>query len=360
MVAVILGSVLWSAFPDITLRRASATALVALVCFAIAASGLPLSRIHGALVAVLGVAVAGALLVTALRPDFAVTPIGIRGFYQHKNVLGMVAFIATVVVACRLCALGPGRLVARLAHAAVLAGGLILLVLSQSKTSLAIAAGLVAAIPLFVAMRRLRGGRAGLWLLVLALFGLAGATLVAGLPSRSLMTLVASDVDLTFTGRDEIWNFVLSEVAQRPWTGFGYGAYWDVTPEADPVTRAPPDGWLRQARVGIINQAHNGYLDVAVQLGLPGLALAVGLLLWSFWRALALFMRPETPSGERWAALTIVLLFAGITIHNLSETSLWARGQILANLTLLLMFLAAAAPGAAAARPDRPGRWGRG
>lgn len=361
MVALVVGSAAWSAFPDITVRRASAMALVAFICFTLAASGITLVLVHRALVAVVGAAIAAGLLATLLRPDFAITPIGVRGFYQHKNVMGLVAMIATLVVVCRVFGLGPGRPLAKLAHAGAACLCLIALLLSQSKTSMAITAGLVGTIPLFLALRRAGGGRAGLWLLALAACAVPAAALLLALPSQSVGRFIGSEVDVTFTGRDEIWDLVLSDIAGRPWTGFGYGAYWDVAPEADPILRAAPGSWLRQAEIGVINQAHNGYLDIAVQLGLPVLALAVGLLARALLRAGSIFMRAGGTPAERWAALAFVLIFIAVAIHNLSETSLWARGQIPANLTLLLMFLSAAAPAArpaAESRPHRAAAWG--
>jgi len=244
-----------------------------------------------------------------------------------------------VVAACRFGALGRGRTLARLACLGVAGGGLAMLALSQSKTSIAITAVLLAAIPCLVLLRRLGPGVTGLVAIGGAGLAVTAALLLAGLPLDLLMRLLVPDLDLTFTGRNEIWELVAADIASRPWTGFGYGAYWDVPAEADPITRAPPGSWLGQAEIGVINQAHNGYMDLWVQLGLPALLLAVGLVAWSAWRGLRLFLRRDLARGERWAALTTFLLLLGFLIHNLSESTLFFRAQNFGNLAILLVFM---------------------
>lgn len=77
--------------------------------------------------------------------------------------------------------------------------------------------------------------------------------------------------DSTFTGRTTIWASV-SEVASRnPWFGVGFGGYW---------------GLANWATSSITVEAHNGYLDVYLNIGMVGIVLLLAFLLAHFRRVL--------------------------------------------------------------------------
>ncbi len=85
-------------------------------------------------------------------------------------------------------------------------------------------------------------------------------------PIKAFLSDVMSDP--TFTGRDEIWQFALDHIAQRPLFGFGFEAFWG-TPTCWPH-------WNYQESWGYrASDAHNGYLNLAVTTGLVGLAFAL-------------------------------------------------------------------------------------
>jgi O-antigen ligase len=75
--------------------------------------------------------------------------------------------------------------------------------------------------------------------------------------------------DPTFTGRNDIWEFTLQHIAQRPIFGFGYQAFWGTSELVNSWTWL--DSWGYRA-----SDAHNGFLNIAVMTGLVGLALALG------------------------------------------------------------------------------------
>src|SRR5439155_9069149 len=77
--------------------------------------------------------------------------------------------------------------------------------------------------------------------------------------------------DPTLTGRTNIWNAVLS-THTNPILGTGYESFW--------LGRRLNEVW-RQAGAGI-NEAHNGYLEVYLNLGLIGLFLLVVFLVASY------------------------------------------------------------------------------
>jgi O-antigen ligase len=86
------------------------------------------------------------------------------------------------------------------------------------------------------------------------------ASLVAGLP-----------IDPTFTGRSDIWRFALDKLPSHPFLGFGFDAFWDTG--AVRYAGEGPTAWVAGAA-----HAHNCLVDIALTMGVPGVALT----LWAF------------------------------------------------------------------------------
>jgi O-antigen ligase len=74
-------------------------------------------------------------------------------------------------------------------------------------------------------------------------------------------------LDSTFTGRTDIWTFAVQALQLRLPTGYGFSAFWGSS-----SIQNLPEGkeWAAFA-----SHSHNGYLDAALGMGLPGLALLI-------------------------------------------------------------------------------------
>jgi O-antigen ligase len=77
-------------------------------------------------------------------------------------------------------------------------------------------------------------------------------------------------LDTSFTGRTDIWTFAAQALQLRLLTGYGFAAFWGSS-----SIRDLPEGmeWAEYA-----SHSHNGYLDTALAMGLPGLALLIAVL----------------------------------------------------------------------------------
>ena len=106
-------------------------------------------------------------------------------------------------------------------------------------------------------------------------------------PIRKLLDVVLPDA--TFTGRTDIWQFVSEHVPQRPLTGYGFA---DVLGHPEVVYGMGGDEvWANTA-----GHAHNGYLDLALTIGIPGAALVT---LWLVVLPLIDFYRsPHEPAAR--------------------------------------------------------------
>lgn len=108
----------------------------------------------------------------------------------------------------------------------------------------------------------------------------------------------------TLLGRLGIWQGCLHYVAQRPWRGYGFNSFW-------------LPGNIREFSdtVGIgINGAHSLYLELLLDLGVPGLAAFV-LMLWLGMRGTA--RRYRRAGGAGYAFLFMLLVFT--SVHGLLE-----------------------------------------
>jgi exopolysaccharide production protein ExoQ len=108
--------------------------------------------------------------------------------------------------------------------------------------------------------------------------------------------------DPTLTDRTKIWGFVLG-MHTNPLIGTGYESFW-VGPRLE---------WFWQnAGLGHINEAHNGYLEVYLNLGIVGLCLLGAFLVASF-RTVSSRLRPFSRLASLTLALWVVLLFYSVT-----------------------------------------------
>jgi O-antigen ligase len=112
-----------------------------------------------------------------------------------------------------------------------------------------------------------------LWARALVAFGplvLISFLTVGSITSEAARSLLgALPIDVTFTGRTEIWGFAIDALAAHPWLGHGFEAFWysdSVRFGAEDSTR-----WMVD-----VATSHNSYVDLALTIGVPGLAL-VGL-----------------------------------------------------------------------------------
>jgi O-antigen ligase len=183
-----------------------------------------------------------------------------RGIFGHKN--GAAPAMAIFIYV--------GWLVARLGRpllgAVVAIAALIFLIYTHGKSAMA----LVFVIPVlafFVDRARSVWGKALIAFGPLALICFLTIGSITSDAARSLIS--ALPIDVTFTGRTEIWSFAIESLSAHPWKGHGFEAFWyseAVRFGAEDSTR-----WMVE-----VATSHNSYVDLALTIGLPGLAL-VGL-----------------------------------------------------------------------------------
>lgn len=69
--------------------------------------------------------------------------------------------------------------------------------------------------------------------------------------------------DLTFSGRVDIWEFVWNDIEKRFLLGYGFATYWIMGSSRLEIFASYFEGF-------VVNSAHNGYLEIILQLGFLG------------------------------------------------------------------------------------------
>lgn len=216
--------------------------------------------------AVVGLSYAGVLVYpsVAIHDGAGVEPehAGLwRGVFTHKNIAGP-------VMACfSFAGIYLFRRGWRRCGFTLFLAAMVFVAHTGSKTT----AGLVPLSIAFVVLPGLIGMRL-LTPLLLAITvigtGLATLGIVFIDPLKQLATQLFPD--LTYTGRTTLWAFSGEMLAKQPWLGYGYESFWG-TPVVTNTDKAFDQDW---DITGIVH-GHNGYIDLAVTMGLPALAVAV-------------------------------------------------------------------------------------
>ncbi|MFN6483404.1 MULTISPECIES: O-antigen ligase [unclassified Nostoc] len=222
------------------------------------------------------------------------------GIYGHKNELGyMMAWSAGVFLHLALSINRYRWLMWALCGVSVC-----LILLSRSTTSLTILLTMISLLPLYKFLKKTNYKlqvvmitSALMLLIIFSILLLNNAETVVG----------TSGKDLTFNGRSDLWELVISKVLERPWLGYGFSGFW--TSNAASKLRATYD-WA--------SNAHNGFLELLLELGFVGfLTFAVAFVrffVMALTRIISVAKKPE----DYWPMQMLVI----IVIVNFSEARL--------------------------------------
>jgi exopolysaccharide production protein ExoQ len=141
--------------------------------------------------------------------------------------------------------------------------------------------------------------QAGLLTLLAVLIGLgASAPFLGG--SNVVIFSASLGRNNTLTGRTDVWAAVLPAMKQQPLLGYGFGSFWTDA----------------RRELYDIPTAHNGYLDILLELGEVGLAFYVVWLL-----SCARQLHRALAQDYDWASLAICFLLMTL-IYNTTESAL--------------------------------------
>jgi O-antigen ligase len=230
------------------------------------------------------------------------------GVTTNKNSLGLIVYLVSLGALWHVCTLlqdkeAPNRARRLVAQGALLTFGIVLLQTAHSATSIAcfvLGAGLMLA----ASLRTIRSRPARVHALCLAIL-LAGALMLL-FGGESLVTgALGRKSDLS--GRTDIWRASIAS-ADSPVFGTGFESFWNTN--AHKVARNPAlAGYLDMSN---LVSAHNGYIEVYLDLGWAGVCL-IALILISGYRRAAKAFRRDRQFGSLILAYIVTGAFYSIT-----------------------------------------------
>jgi O-antigen ligase len=129
--------------------------------------------------------------------------------------------------------------------------------------------------------------------------------------------------DASLTGRTEVWEVVLP-FAVNPWVGAGFENFW-IGERLQAIVRALGAG---------LNQAHNGYIEIYLNIGWVGLFLLVSLILCGYRNIMSSLRANPEMSGLKLAFFFICL------VYNFTE----AAFKIMSPVWLMFLWATMATP----------------
>jgi exopolysaccharide production protein ExoQ len=324
-------STLWSDFTSIALRRWVREAIVLVMAFCLMSERNPRQALAAVLRRTAYVLVPFSLMLIKYYPALGRAYgkfSGIEmwtGVTGQKNELGRMCMISVLFLLFALYVRWRERPRGRRlrdqawADIGILFLAMFLLVASDSstsKTSFILGAACFFGLQLF---RRLKWTvpQTGLLVLctVLIAFGVStpflGGTNLAGFTSKL-------GRDATLTGRTGVWADVIPAFEKHPVLGYGLGSFW--TDERRKIYDIPT--------------AHNGYLDILLELGEVGLAFyAVWLL------SCTRYLHRALSHDYDWACLAICLLLVGL-VYNVTESALDSFTEEMTTVVALAILVA--------------------
>ncbi len=255
----VMASALWSLDTILTVERSIHLVGSTLIAFFIGFT-IPLARIVSVSAYVFAVLMFASAVMALGLPEYGSEEyagvMAWRGVMAAKNTLGFWACIS-----CMLCVAMMARSYKQTLKAGfwLVALGLSLLCLlkSESATSLLALAVAGVAVSGMVIAHRFRLGLIS----TLALAALVVGVVVVLFQQINTAELIGRSGDLT--GRGEVWTQTWKIILEQPLTGYGYGTLWYPTAASQYIQQSLLDfTWL-------VFHAHNGFLQVASEIGLP-------------------------------------------------------------------------------------------
>jgi exopolysaccharide production protein ExoQ len=233
------------------------------------------------------------------------------GVADTKNMLGMTCMVFGFAAAWRvLQAWGePHRERNRILvlHGIVVLTAIWLLILSDSKTSLSCFL-LTSALIAFHTVTKFGRRRAVVHTLVATEIVVCFSVLFLGIGSGALESMGRN---ASLTGRTDIWE-VLFKVPVNPILGTGFESFW--------LGKRLSFLWSFPIVDGI-NEAHNGYLEVYLNLGLIGVAFLL-ILLWTGYRNVVEVLERNPAAGRLQLGFLVIALIYNFTEAGIRSTDL--------------------------------------
>ena len=298
-------SVLWSDFPYITVKHWLKGIEDIVLVLVVVTDGDPVLAVKRLLTRSGFILIPLSLLLSMYYPSLGrvfdkAWEVEYVGVADQKNQLGIICMIFGLASLWSILRALRNRVISvrirqLVAHGVILGMTIWLLTMCRSLTSSICL--VLAGTMMVLTSRRSSGVKPARAHLLVAVAGCSA--LIPIFFARGLFDLFGRDV--TLSGRTAIWHSVLSLV-QHPWLGAGYETF----------LMGPRLVELRKLYQNSFQEAHNGYLEVYLNLGWIGVSLFAFLLITGYQKVVAA-LRRQPAVGSLSLALLIAVAINGLT-----------------------------------------------
>ncbi len=240
-----------------------------------------------------------------------------KGVYGHKNVLGSMMVLSSVT----FLLLPKDTSILYKWTGFILS--VILIVLSTSKTSLVISFLLILMVNFYKNFRW--QGKISIVFTNIGILILACLAVLVLTYWIELLTGLGKDP--TLTGRTPLWGYALIRLMERPLLGYGRGAFWAPNSQyAAQIGQAILPGWIPP-------YAHNGFIDLALDVGFIGLSLFLISYFKGFFWALKQAYATKNPE-KLWSLIYLIFL----AMNNVTESVLLYGANLYWVLFITVLF----------------------
>lgn len=307
--AYCLISVTWSYHPDVSLKRWTKAIGDLAMVLVIVTDRQPFASLRRVISRVGFVLLpASLLLIKYYDSGRGYTPDGApmnTGVSTDKNMLGMMLLVISLGTLWHIAILvrakrRPNRGRHLLAQGTLLVFGIVLLKMANSQTSAAcfvIGGGIILA----TGMNAFRRHPARVHALCLSFILVAGCTLLLG-GGADLVHAMGRKSNLS--GRTVIWAAVIP-AAPNALVGAGFEDFW-ISPDVVKFQQALVGWWHPEE----LNEAHNGYIEVYLNLGCVGVALILTVLINGYAHAAKVLRMNPSVGGLLLASIVVATVYS--------------------------------------------------
>lgn len=310
IILTILSSFFWSGYPMLTFKRLALVLIILSSVFWSIATVRDKTLLLDLIYYSFCVVAVYIVIFAVIFPYFAFDATGsFTAIYSNKNHVGFVTLSALIFSCGKYFRSGQSKVKRRaLIFSSI---WMLFLLLSWSKTCVTVAV-LLALIYLFSSFTKLRLDYIFIstLLFIFATFFVLTPLFDLAFLGDLLYHWHAAFEQVDLTGRGEIWLLMLDSLRGHYLTGFGFGGFWGVG-------EIPASFDIQFSFLRFINQAHNGFLDILIQLGFTGLTLLF----------ICLIVFSQNEFKKQCIEFKCIFIFA--IIHNVTESSFFRDAHLM-------------------------------
>lgn len=321
LIALAVVSVSWSSHPDIAFRKV--ISLIGTTFFALyIASRYSFEQQLKIYSWTFGIAIIFSFLFALALPQYGISSLDAvsgtwRGIYPHKNGLGESMFVSFLTFYFLSISQPKNRLLFQIFCLL----SVVLILLAESATSF-VSVVFIFAIAQALNYLSLKSKKSVLLVLLFIIFS-AGLIFIFTVNFDAF--LAANNKDVTLTGRTPLWESLWGFIQQKPWLGYGYGIFFSGEHRETDLLWKVHD-WNPV-------HAHNGYIQLWLNLGIVGLSVFILGYMRCLFNSLFKYLISKDIK-----MLWVFLILIYTVTHDLTEISFFTAQGFIWTISLIAIY----------------------